>query len=185
MKRWKIGIYVYLSCGYPWKDSHVLNIKSCLFICYSLIGLVDTSPCLFSELGILWAYPLDGSLKSWNGRCAVQTLCSSGICWELGIPSWLYGAVFMTQVCLSHSYLYWCRYFLIYSMCSCCSANFYISFRGNCFMCSCTLNPWKEGRSGDTSVNSTFINTMRLHVRITWETLKQMYSICRKQLNSL
>lgn len=39
------------------------------------------------------AHPSDGSPKSWGARCLVFSLSSSGISWELKVPSRLYGSV--------------------------------------------------------------------------------------------
>ena len=44
------------------------------------------------------------------------------------------------RVFLSLSYLFWCGYFLVCSMCRSCSASFWVSFRGNCSVCSCTFS---------------------------------------------
>lgn len=58
--------------------------------------------------------------------------------WELRVPFWLYDAMtwvgFMTKVCLSLSYVFWCGCFLICLMCRCQSASFGVSFWETCCM---------------------------------------------------
>lgn len=48
------------------------QVKNYFFVCYSLVGLVDTSPV--SELGVLGVHLSSESLKSWDASCWVQTL---------------------------------------------------------------------------------------------------------------
>lgn len=38
-------------------------IKNCFFVCYSIMGLGNTSPCWLSELVVWGAYHCGGSLK--------------------------------------------------------------------------------------------------------------------------
>ena len=76
-----------------------------------------------------------GNLKSWNTRCWIQAVHSSGRTWKLWVASPLYvtvlGVGFMAKVYLSLSYPFQCGYFLIYPICSYCSAIFWISSREN------------------------------------------------------
>ena len=79
------------------------------------------------------------------GRCVANSVGETGIfkfphesmllCWQGGL--W--------QVFLSLSYLFWCGYFLVCLMCRRCSASFWISFRGNCSVCSCRFGVFVGG----------------------------------------
>lgn len=54
-----------LSPGVILVVSAYVSIKKCFFVVYRPTGLVDMSLWL-SELGVLGAHPLSGSLKSWG-----------------------------------------------------------------------------------------------------------------------
>ena len=84
-----------------------------------------------------------------NAGTLDQTLCSWGRSWESWIPSWLYVAMlglgFMAREHLSLFYLFQCGYFLICQMYRSCPGSSWISFRGNCFTCSCRLGVFVVG----------------------------------------
>lgn len=109
---------------------------------YSLLGLVDASPT-GSGLGVSGACSTVRSLRSWGTRCGSHTLHSPGRCWELKVPSRLYGFVLRGGVyCarVSQSFLYisvwviWVFYHL--PVCRHCSASFKISCTENSLVCS-------------------------------------------------
>lgn len=99
-----------------------------------------------------------GKLKSWDTRCWVQTLHSWRRGWKSWIPFWLYvtmrreGGVRFMWNCVSGSptpfsvLVFYCFCFCcccsIHLMCRGSSANFWISFRGNC-----SLDSWGFGGS--------------------------------------
>lgn len=83
-------------------------LKTCFFVYCVSYGFYGCEPCWLSKLGVLGSHLSGGVLESCGALYWVPTLCSSGCSWELGLPSWLYGAVpgvgFMIRVCLSLSY---------------------------------------------------------------------------------
>lgn len=73
-----------LSPGVILVASACVPIKKCFFVFYRPTGLVDKSLWL-SELGVLGAHPLSGSLKSWGTQYVFQTFHSSEKSNNLGV----------------------------------------------------------------------------------------------------
>ena len=136
-----MGTFLHCLWAEPWVNSHgsaCMPVNNCFFAV--VLWFCGHKPHWFSELSDLDACPLGGSLK--NGVLNVEPnppLLRK----ELGVNSWLYGAGpgvgFMARVCLSLSYVFPYGYFLICLMCRSLSASFWISFRGNHSVCSCTF----------------------------------------------
>ena len=82
--------------------------------------------------------------------------------------SWLYGTEpgmeFMVRLCLSLSCqycrCYQCGYFLICLIWKSHTASFWISFRGNCSMCSYTFSASKEGRKFSSLLSHHFSSSL-------------------------
>lgn len=71
-------------------------------------------------------FGLQGEARSWDFSPDCKALCCGwSWCQECGKNSL--------------SYLFWCAYFLICPTCRSCSASFWVPFRVNCSICSCTF----------------------------------------------
>ena len=70
----------------------------------TVFGSEVCKPDWLSELGVLGAHFLGGTLKRGGAKCEVQTFHSTGRSWYLGVSSWLFGTVmeveFIGRVCL-------------------------------------------------------------------------------------
>lgn len=94
-----------------------------------IANLVDTSPTDFQRQGF-WGLSLSDHLKSQGARCQVQTLHSR---LNSTVPGWS-----LWQECVPASAAsVQVGFFLFLLMCRNHSASFWVSFRGNCSICSC------------------------------------------------
>lgn len=81
-------------------------------------------------------------------------------------PNWLYVTMpvvgLIARVCLSLSNQFWSGYFLIHPMCRSHSANFWISFGGKCFLCSCKFGGkrWIQKFPMSRSWTRTFLHIL-------------------------
>lgn len=94
------------------------------------------------------------SLKSWDPRCGVQTLYSSGRSWELYVPSQLWVAMLGVGIYGLHLSLS-CHVSVDFSvrlMCRSHSASFWIAFRGSCPVCGRRLSVSVGGGSSGSYV---------------------------------
>lgn len=123
-------------------ESTYMPINNCSFVTVLWVHWIQPS---LAFRDVLRVYCSGGSFKTWSSKCGVPTLQALQKSWELGFPSQLYDAMlgvgFMTIVCLSFP-VYWKKYgyYVIHLMCRSCSAIFWVSFRGNFSVCSCTFS---------------------------------------------
>ena len=117
--------------------------------CLLQSGSEICKPDWLSELGVLGAHFLGGTLKTGGAKCEVQTFHSSGRSWYLGVSSWFFGTVmeaeFIGRVCLSLSYQFQHGSFPTCLMFRNHSASFWISFKENC--CVSAVSVWNSAVS--------------------------------------
>ena len=139
--------------------------QKCFFVCYCLVGIVDDKPHWPLELGVWVAHPSGGSLKSRDTSFEFQSLHSSGRSWALGVspshptPHTQYGAALGLGLRWESqpSLPIYCSYFLTHLMHRSHSASFWISFLGNCSVCSWAFGVFTGG--GDSGASYVAILT--------------------------
>ena len=119
-----------------------MSLLRTVFICYSLVSFVDSSPVGF-HIWVFWGPILQvevlnvGMLIVESKPFVPQEEAGSYI-------TQLYVAVpavrFMERVCLRLFYRFLCGYFLICPMCRSHSVSFWVSFRENCSIWSCRFS---------------------------------------------
>ena len=138
--------------------------KSCFSVSYSLLdllhaGFISFLSCMFwlliSQMQVLKVEVPNVGCTSFTSQGEAPVLICLlivGQCSRGGN----YG-----KMCLGHSYLLWCDFFLICPVCRYHSASFYICFRGSCSIFSCRFDVSMGGGE-----HRTF-----LHHHLEWECL--------------